>query len=74
MILDKPIQVNSPYLNSHDRLAIVIAAIQAMGTYKYYKRDITHWTIQITGKHNAKEEWTKLFKEHPEFFQVVKAE
>jgi len=42
----------SPYLNDTGRLADVIAAIQAMGTYKFYKLDFEGWADRITANKN----------------------
>lgn len=60
----------SPYISSHDRLAHVIAAIQAMGTYKYYKLDFDSWADRISGSEADGSSWKKLFEEHPEFFRL----
>ena len=58
----------SPYLASTHRLADVIAAIQVMGTYKYYKLSISKWAERISGLSRDSNYWNKVFKEHPEFF------
>jgi len=34
---------SSPYISNPERLADVIAAIQAMSKYKYYKLDFSSW-------------------------------
>ena len=60
----------SPYLSDDNRLADVIAAIQAMGTYKFYKLDFAGWADRISGDKNLAEHWHKVFKEHPEFFRL----
>ena len=59
----------SPYLKDQ-RLADVIAAIQAMGTYKYYKLPFAGWSKRITGSEGKAEEWKAIFIEHPEFFRL----
>ena len=61
---------NSPYLEDNHRLADVIAAIQAMGTYKYYKLDFAGWADRITGDEKNAAHWQQVFKEHPEFFRL----
>lgn len=60
----------SPYLKDDHRLADVIAAIQAMGTYKYYKLDFAGWSDRISGDEKQAEYWRKVFEEHPEFFRL----
>lgn len=64
---------NSPYLKTEDRLADVIAAIQATGTYKYYKLDFEGWADRITGDKNRSPHWRAVFEEHPEFFRLDSA-
>lgn len=59
----------APYLSDR-RLADVIAAIQAMGTYKYYKLDFAGWADRITGDSKQADHWKKVFLEHPEFFRL----
>jgi len=59
----------SPYLKDQ-RLADVIAAIQVMSTYKFYKLDFCGWTKKITGTKEDPEYWKLLFEEHPEFFRL----
>lgn len=61
---------NSPYLSSQTRLADVIAAIQAMGTYKFYKLDFRAWSKRISGDSEKHEYWKKIIEEHPEFFRL----
>ena len=58
----------SPYLASTHRLADVIAAIQVMGTYKFYKLTIDKWAERISGLRQDSEYWHSVFTEHPEFF------
>ena len=60
----------SPYLKDDHRLADVIAAIQAMGTYKYYKLDFAGWSSRISGDETQDNLWRKVFEEHPEFFRL----
>ena len=61
----------SPYLDKEGRrLADVIAAIQAMGTYKFYKLDFEGWAERITANPNQAPYWKNLFEEHPEFFRL----
>lgn len=59
----------SPYLKSQ-RLADVIAAIQVMGTYKFYKLDFLGWSTRITGSESNADYWKQVFTEHPEFFRL----
>ena len=60
----------SPYIESRNRLGDVIAAVQAMGTYKYYKLDFAGWSDRISGDETKAEYWKKVFEEHPEFFRL----
>ena len=60
----------SPYLANADRLADVIAAIQAMGTYKFYKLDFTKWADRISADESKSTYWQRVFTEHPEFFRL----
>jgi hypothetical protein len=60
----------SPYLHDPNRLADVIAAIQAMGTYKFYKLSFDKWADRISGNSSKGEYWRKVFAEHPEFFRL----
>jgi hypothetical protein len=61
---------SSPYLKDDHRLADVIAAIQAMGTYKYYKLDFAAWADRIGGSTTQSTHWKMVFEEHPEFFRL----
>ena len=61
---------SSPYLLNEKRLADVIAAIQASGSYKYYKLDFAGWADRITGDATTAAYWRKVFEEHPEFFRL----
>lgn len=62
--------VKSPYISNDQRLADVIAAIQAMSTYRFYKLDFAGWSDRITGDENKALHWKTVFKEHPEFFRL----
>jgi hypothetical protein len=62
--------MKNPYLKHEDRLAKVIAAIQVLGTYKYYKTDFARWSDRITGSEKNADEWEQIFKDHPEFFRL----
>ena len=64
----------SPYVDTPARLADVVAAIQAMGTYKYYKLPFEGWARRITGTKEAAPHWKKVIEEHPEFFRVSSGE
>ena len=59
----------SPYLKAQ-RLADVIAAIQVMSTYKFYKLDFAGWSMRITGVESNADYWKNVFIEHPEFFRL----
>lgn len=63
----------SPYLATESRLADVIAAIQAAGTYKFYKLDFATWADRISGDVGQAEHWKRVFVEHPEFFRLDSA-
>jgi hypothetical protein len=60
----------SPYLRDDARLADVIAAIQAMSIYKFYKLDFAGWSDRISGDPGKGEHWKQVFVEHPEFFRL----
>jgi hypothetical protein len=62
--------MNSPYLAEPTRLGDVIAAIQAMATYKYYKLDFEGWADRISADRNRADHWQAVFEEHPEFFRL----
>jgi len=60
----------APYTSNKNRLADVIAAIQVMGTSKFYKLDFLGWADRIVGDESKGEYWRKIFEEHPEFFRL----
>jgi hypothetical protein len=60
----------SPYLADAQRLADVVAAIQVMATYKFYKLDFAGWADRIGGDANQAEHWHQVFDQHPEFFRL----
>lgn len=60
----------SPYLRDPTRLGDVIAAIQAMATYKVYKLSFAEWADRISADEAQAEKWKKVFLEHPEFFRL----
>jgi hypothetical protein len=62
--------MKSYYLSSNNRLADVIAAIQVMGTYKFYKLDFKGWSDRISGDVNLADHWQQIFVQHPEFFRL----
>lgn len=64
----------SPYLSRDDRLADVIAAIQAAGTYKYYKLDFTGWADRISGDESKAFHWRKVPGEGISYSSPAKAE
>jgi len=65
--------VRGPYSNSK-RLADVIAAIQFLGIYKFYKLKVEDWADRIGVEPVSAREWLTIFKDHPEFFRVGPSE
>jgi len=63
-------KTKTPYLYDDNRLGDVIAAIQVMGSYGYYKLDFENWALRISGDKSKAEHWRKVFLEHPEFFRL----
>ena len=61
---------DSPYLVSC-RLGDVIAAIQVLAYYKFYRLDVTEWAKRITGEEGAAATLETVFRDHPEFFQLT---
>ena len=61
--------MRSPYLASNDRLGDVISAIQTLGTYRFYKLKPDSWSERISGDGDQVDSWTKIFRDHPEFFR-----
>lgn len=59
---------SSPY-KKPGRLSDVVAAITALGTYKFYKLDAQGWADRISGGQKAGEHWVAVFQDHPEFFR-----
>ncbi|WDE06470.1 N-carbamoyl-L-amino acid amidohydrolase [Thalassomonas viridans] len=62
--------MKNPYTENDNRLADVIAAIQVMATYKFYKQDFSEWAKRIEGDETRGEHWKKVFEQHPEFFRL----
>ena len=60
----------SPYLKDSNRLGDVIAAIQAMAVYKFYKLSFEEWADRISADKSQADKWKNLFIEHPEFFRL----
>lgn len=60
----------SAYLNEPGRLGDVIAAIQAMATYKFYKLTFEDWADRISADKQRSDHWRRVFEEHPEFFRL----
>lgn len=60
----------SPYLRDPNRLGDVIAAIQAMATYKYYKLSFAAWADRMSADESQAEKWKTVFLQHPEFFRL----
>jgi hypothetical protein len=67
-------QTDSPYLKNPKRLSEVIAAIQVLGTYKYYKRSFVDWAEAISGDNKKEKFWKDIFLDHPEFFRIDSSE
>ena len=59
-----------PYTENRNRLADVIAAIQVMAVYKFYKRSFAGWADRICGDEAQGDYWKEIFQEHPEFFRI----
>ena len=55
------------------RLSDVIAAIQTMGTYKFYKMSPASWADRINGDESQSDHWARVFEDHPEFFRFDSA-
>ncbi|PKG73117.1 N-carbamoyl-L-amino acid amidohydrolase [Shewanella sp. GutCb] len=62
--------MTSPYTENDNRLADVVAAIQVMATYKFYKMDFSGWAKRIEGDDSKGEYWKVIFEQHPEFFRL----
>ena len=60
----------SPYLKS-GRLEKVLAAIQILGSYDWASREASSWAEKLETLQES-DDWTNLFKDHPEFFRVSK--
>ncbi|MBC8285836.1 MAG: N-carbamoyl-L-amino acid amidohydrolase [Nitrospinae bacterium] len=61
---------NYQYTANENRLADVIAAIQVMSVYKFYKLDFSHWATRISGQKDKDIYWKNIFMQHPEFFRL----
>ena len=61
---------DSPYLKGATRLGDVIAAIQAMAVYKFYKLSFEEWADRISADKAQADRWRTVFLEHPEFFRL----
>lgn len=62
--------MDSPYIKNENRLSDVIAAIQVMAVYKFYKLSFEEWADRIVGDKSKAEYWKKVFNDHPEFFRL----
>ena len=65
--------VRNPYLKAR-RLADVIAAITALGNYRYYKLSFEKCAERISNRPEEAGRWGKIFAEHPEFFRINPAD
>jgi len=63
----------SPYLADPNRLGDVIAAIQAMAVYKFYKLPFSGWADRISADEKQAGKWKGVFLQHPEFFRLDSA-
>jgi len=61
---------NSPYIANPNRLADVIAAIQAMAVYEFHMRSFESWAVGISGEKSKADYRKRVFEEHPEFFRL----
>lgn len=61
---------NSPYIANSNRLADVIAAIQAMGSYGFHMASFERWAERISGDSSMAGYWKTIFEQHPEFFRL----
>ncbi len=64
---------NDPYSKA-DRLASVIGAITALGTYKFYKLNFAEWADRISGPTRSAQYWESIFRDRPEFFRINSTE
>src|SRR5664279_3256422 len=62
--------MDSPYLREVGRLGDVVAAIQAMATYKFYKLDFEGWADRISADKSRAGHWERVFEQHAEFFRL----
>ena len=67
IMTDKP--EPSPYLVKNGRLADVIAALQALGSYEWASRKVERWHEKL-GDPRSAEDWSEIFEAHPEFFRL----
>lgn len=61
---------DSPYIAHSNRLAEVIAAIQAMSVYEFHMRSFESWAESISGDKSKSVYWKNIFEDHPEFFRL----
>ena len=62
--------MKNPYTENSKRLSDVIAAIQVMATYKFYKLNFSDWSDRIEGRPENGDYWQNVFQQHPEFFRL----
>ena len=60
---------DSPYLKP-GRLADVVAALQALSTYKFYKLTFEDWADRLSADKSQTDRWKQVFLEHSEFFRL----
>lgn len=66
----KILESENPYLIGPSRLIDVMAAIQFLGTYRYYKVGFDYWHDRIKTEPRSACTWEEIFRQHPEFFRV----
>ena len=63
---------DSPYLEPC-RLGEVIAALQVLAAYKFYRLEVAAWAERIAADGADPAALEALFRDHPEFFQLTGA-
>jgi len=61
---------DEPYNMGTRRLVDVLAAIQFLGTYRFYKISLESWRKRIKFEPKSEVPWERLFSDHPEFFRI----
>src|SRR5215471_402453 len=58
----------NPYLK-RNRLADVLAAIQALALRESFNNSTAEWARLISGNKEHEQRWQEVFDDHPEFFR-----